>query len=76
VAVRTRAARDVRLSLTGPDGTRLEGTAADDAPGTLHVPEAHTWSPESPVLYDLVISVHDADGAVAETVRTAWAWRR
>ncbi|MBM6978824.1 MAG: glycoside hydrolase family 2 [Actinomyces succiniciruminis] len=68
VAVRTRAARNVRLTLTGPDGTPLHGTATDAAPCVLHVPIALTWSPESPALYDLVMSVHDADGTVAETV--------
>ncbi|WP_103063654.1 glycoside hydrolase family 2 TIM barrel-domain containing protein [Actinomyces qiguomingii] len=68
VSVRTHSAREVQLTLTGPDGTRLEGTATDTTPGTVHVSGALTWTPESPVLYDLSLSVHDHDGTVTETV--------
>lgn len=66
--VTTRGARDVRWSLTGPDGSRVEGVAADGAPCTVHVPDAVTWNPEAPALYDLLMEVRDEAGAVAETV--------
>ena len=66
--VTTHGARDVRWSLTGPDGSHAEGVVTDDAPSTVHVPDAITWNPESPALYDLLMEVRDDDGAVSETV--------
>lgn len=63
-------ADDVRWSLTGPDGSCARGTAADSAPSTVRVPDAVTWNPESPALYDLLMEMRDDDGA-----RTAGAPR-
>lgn len=56
-------ADDVRWSLTGPDGSCARGTAADSAPSTVRVPDAVTWNPESPALYDLLMEMRDDDGA-------------
>ena len=53
----------VRWSLTGPDGSCARGTAADSAPSTVRVPDAVTWNPESPALYDLLMEMRDDDGA-------------
>ena len=68
LTVSTHGARDVRWSLTGPDGSCARGTAADSAPSTVRVPDAVTWNPESPALYDLLMEVRDDDGALAEAV--------
>lgn len=53
----------MRWSLTGPDGSCARGTAADSAPSTVRVPDAVTWNPESPALYDLLMEMRDDDGA-------------
>ena len=68
LTVSTHGARDVRWSLTGPDSSCARGTAADSAPSTVRVPDAVTWNPESPALYDLLMEVRDDDGALAEAV--------
>lgn len=64
----------VRVALEG-DGSvsvRLEGVGelAQDAGGSfvVRVDEPRLWSPEHPHLYDLVIEVRDAAGALTEVV--------
>ena len=66
VAFLARPSRDpelaVRLSVTLNGVSAVELTAIPDREVTLSIPEAQRWSPDSPCLYDLDVSlVHVAD---------------
>ncbi|PFG41237.1 beta-glucuronidase [Georgenia soli] len=56
---------DVRVRLLDAEGTQV--AAADGASGTLTVADAHLWAPGDGYLYDLVIEVLGADGALVDT---------
>ncbi len=60
----------LRVSLKDNDlnVNQVEITAVNGIPFQLPVPEAKTWSPDNPFLYDLVFEVLDEAGNVLDTV--------
>jgi len=55
----------VRVRLLDADGAEV--AAAEGASGTLTVTDAHLWAPGHGYLYDLVVEVLGADGALVDT---------
>ena len=66
------AGRTLRATLKDGDTTVAQASvaAADGAACCLDIQSPKTWSPGSPFLYDLLLEVLDADGAVLDRVRS------
>lgn len=74
--------RDVRVEFSSPGGefpklaVRGKISAENGRIGaSLEMPEAQTWSPQRPKLYDLDVRLDAEDGTPADTVHTYFALR-
>jgi len=75
---------DVRLAVdlrgTGSVTAQFAGVGdlvmGDDGALSIRVSQPRLWSPESPELYELVIEVHDAEGAITEVIAQSVGIRR
>ncbi|MBT7067476.1 MAG: beta-glucuronidase [Verrucomicrobia bacterium] len=56
--------------------SRTEVPAAGGVPAVLAIDDAMLWSPENPFLYDIMLKVVDADGAVIDEVSSYCGLRK
>lgn len=59
------------------DGAQVVATAKQPADRTLAltIPDPKWWSPDSPFLYDLVVTIYDANNKVVDQVKSYFAFR-
>ena len=66
----------VRVKGRGKIVARADEPACDGAPLILNVKKPETWSPQRPLLYNLVLDVLDAKGRIVDTVRSYAGMRK
>ncbi len=78
VDLKARAPGSVRLTLSkdGQTVQTLEGALEEESAYVMKVEAPALWSAEEPELYDLLIEVLDADGAVSEVIPQRVGFRR
>lgn len=67
VVATTAPGLSVAVELLDPDASVVARVTGEN--GELRVAKARLWSPESPALHVLVVSVHDATGALVDRYR-------
>ena len=74
-AIRSADVFDVEVAAMDGTTNVASVTGKSDAPITLPIKNAKTWSPDSPFLYDLVVTVKK-DGKTLDTVKSYFAMRK
>lgn len=78
LSVNTGAAVHLNVTAQVKDGDQVVASYAGDvlAPASISINKPRLWSPDHPFLYDMVITLKDADGKTVDEVTTYFGMRK